>query len=204
MLIREYADYLRNRQYSKYSVSVYSGRLQRFLNQGYSEADLKGAVDQLIRDHSKGGVHYDPKDHGNTVAALKRLKEMLLEGYLKDLVIAYERGYASFAPMEQHMVAYAMQNGQITVTYNTGKKETKAISLVDYMQLAEILQRYEDCLSDSDTEIKAFHGPLETYRYTIGKHSGHHCAGLFDKKRGEAKQIAAASEYAAWMEKYIN
>ena len=55
MLIASYGDFLREEGYPETTVRFYSGRLRRFLKNGYSEADLLGSVDQLIPQYSKGG-----------------------------------------------------------------------------------------------------------------------------------------------------
>ena len=106
MLIADYGGFLREEGYPETTVRLYSGRLRRFLNNGYSEADLLGSVDQLICQYSKGGVYYDPKDHGNTVAALKKLKEYTLKPYIEDFSIIYEKGYSSFARKDEHVTFY--------------------------------------------------------------------------------------------------
>ena len=59
MLLKEYADYLENVKVSKGTIGTYCRKLQKFLDNGYSENDLIGAVDKLISTHSKGGSDYN-------------------------------------------------------------------------------------------------------------------------------------------------
>ena len=89
-MIKYYGDYLKSQGLSDTTNRIYSGKLQIFLDNGYSEADLLGAVDQLIVKHSKGGQCYDAKDSGNTAAALRKLKEYKLESYIEDFYIIYK------------------------------------------------------------------------------------------------------------------
>jgi len=158
MLLQDYGDFLKNCGRSENTVKIYTRKLQIFLDNGFSEADLIGAVDQLIVQYSKNGNRYDPKDHGNTVAALKQLKDFLRAPYAEDLLIAYEQGFHSFVPKNRYVSGYTIANGTITISYQKGftplKTVTKTIPKQYYDKLIDLLMEYERWLSPSNTAIR--------------------------------------------------
>lgn len=205
ILIKYYGDYLKSQGLSDTTNRIYSGKLQIFLDNGYSEADLLGAVDQLIVKHSKGGQCYDAKDSGNTAAALRKLKEYKLESYIEDFYIIYKKGYSSFVRQDEHVSFYKIENGKITVEYSKGhlfsKKQSKTISKKKYCELIDIILKAKSVLCPSNTAIKGFHGYDSAYSYYLDdKCSGDYCRYLFE-------DIPAANwarkEYESWISKFI-
>lgn len=76
-LIKGYRDYLRDEGYAESSIKMYSRRIKNFFKNGYSVNDLIGSLNNLIVMYSNGGTHFDPKEHGTTSNALKRLADYL-------------------------------------------------------------------------------------------------------------------------------
>jgi hypothetical protein len=205
MLIASYGDFLREEGYPESTVRMYSCRLRRFLNNGYSEADLLGSVDQLIRQYSKGGVYHDSKDHGNTVAALKKLKEYTLNPYIEDFSIIYEKGYSSFVRKDEYVSSYKIQHGKIEVEYSADRmvlrRETIAITKKKYYELIDIIIKGKDVLCSSNTAIKGFHGYDSTHSYYLDdKYNGNCCRHLFDDT---PKSTWANTQYQTWLSCYI-
>ena len=204
MLLKEYADYLGSVNVGKGTTRTYCRKLQKFLDNGYSENDLIGAVDKLISTHSKGGSDYDEKDSGNTAAALSKLKDYIQAPYIDNFFIAYEKGFSSTVLQKRYVSAYTITDGTITITYKTGhfpeKTVTKKISKVQYRNLIDIFIKYQDHLSKADTAISTVHGSGPAYRYVFGKCYGSNCAELFEGKNA----AHALSEYKAWIGKYIS
>lgn len=209
MLIDDYGRYLKGRGISQGTIGTYSRKLQIFLDSGYSEADLIGAVDRLIGAYSKGGCEYDPNDSGNTLAALNRLKDYVLEPYVKKLFISYKRGFQSFAPKKPYVAEYTITNGTITITYNKEhgfyKSVVKKISRVRYNRLIDLLLEYRGYLSKSGTVIVGHHGPISAYKYQLdAKSCADNCASLFEGRDNDPRYIKAVDEYKAWLKQFIS
>ena len=205
MFIKDYGDFLKKEGLSETTIRIYSGRLRRLLDNGYSEADLIGAVDQLIHQYSKDGVCYDPKDHGNTAAALKKLKEYILEAFVEDFYITYQKGYSSFVRQDEHVSFYKIQNGMITVEYSKGntasRRATKVITKKKYYELIDIIIKAKCVLCPSNTAIKDFHGYVSKYSYYLDdKNNGSCCRHLFDDT---PKSTWANTQYQTWLSCYI-
>ena len=81
MLINDYRIYLEDIKRKPKTINIYVSKLQGFLDNGYTEADLCRLADVLYKAHLKGGNMYDPRDSGNTSAALKNLVDFLASGY---------------------------------------------------------------------------------------------------------------------------
>ncbi len=207
MLVNEYGDYLGTVGLSKKTIAIYRGRLQIFLNNGYSENDLKGAVDELISKHSKGGEDYNQKDSGNTVAALRKLKDYIRAPYVENFFIAYDRGFSSAVPVKRYVSAYTITDGAITITYKKGhcfeKTVTRNIPKVHYGQLIDLVIKYKDYLSQSNTAMNTVHGPGPAYRYVFGNDCGSNCEELFVGQKGDTEVIRARDAYLAWIKRFI-
>ena len=199
--LRAYIDFLVSRGLSENAAKVYAGKLKKFLNGGYSVADLCSAVEGLIERHGRGGAEYNPKDHGNTYNALKWLLRFLQVGLEQDILISYQAGWSSFPRVGKHMVGYCISGKAITVQYNNGFSpagvETKSISDSSYFRLIDIMKRYASCLADSHTLIKTHHGEICKYEYRFGSYEGIECGCLFD-------DASAMAEYQAWLAPFVN
>lgn len=205
MLIKNYGDYLERQGLSETTIRIYSGKLQIFLDNGYSEGDLLGAVDQLIVEHSKGGQCYDTKDSGNTAAALRKLKEYKLESYFKNFYIVYNKGFSSFARKDEYVSFYKIKNSTITVEYSEGfsvsRKQSKTISKKKYCELIGIMLKARQILCHSNTAIKGSHGYVSMYSYYLDdKCSGDYCRYLFEDI---PTANWAKKEYEDWLSKFI-
>lgn len=207
MLLQDYRDFLKNCGRSENTVKIYTRKLQIFLDNGFSEADLIGAVDQLIMQYSKGGDRYDPKDHGYTVAALKQLKDFLRAPYAENLLIAYEQGFHSFVPKNRYVSGYTIADGTITISYQKGftplKSVTKTIPKQYYGTLIDLIMRYEKLLSPSNTAIRTHHGNINTYRYEIHGRRESDCGSLFASEKQQTVAEQANQAYRNWLSRYI-
>ena len=76
-LLEGYEKYLKEQGYATSSINIYKGRIIRFFKEHYSVNDLIVPLATLIQDYSRSGSKYNPKDHYNTVNALKRLADSL-------------------------------------------------------------------------------------------------------------------------------
>ena len=204
MLIENYKNYL-NGTLSPRTIDIYASKLQTFLNTGYSEDDLIGAVDILIKKHSAGGVNYNPKDSGNTVAALWKLKDYILAPYVEKFSLSYSEGNSSWVEQNRHVHAYTIADFAITIEYHTGhfptRTVTRKLNKKQFYPLIDIFREYHSYLSPSDTAIKNVHGYEASYSYILDdNHFGDHCAELF-KNTPSGKQGRA--KYEAWIAQYI-
>ena len=199
--LKSYIDFLLSHRLKERSAKTYAGKLRKFLKNGYSVADLCGAVERLIERHGIGGAEYNPKDHGNTYNALQWLLRFLQGDLERDIFIKYKAGWSSFPPVNKHMVGYCISVKAITVQYNNGFSpagvETKSISDSSYFQLIDIMKRYASCLADSHTLIKTHHDEICKYEYHFESYEGIECGCLFDDE-------SAMAEYQAWLAPFVN
>ena len=180
------------------AIRIYLSRIRRLMQCGYSVADLCGASDRLWNDYGPNGNRYDPKDHGNTRAALRHLDDyvrmQLLEQY-SGLYISYEQGWQSFRPLGKYESGYTIQNGVITFSYNRGFSACgnvqKKISTTDLRALIFLLESAykKGCFAASDTCIKNDHGDQQKYSYAFTDVSGNRCACLFEGDTPDVDQL---------------
>ena len=194
--LREYIDFLVSHGLSASSAKVYAGKLRKFLRNGYSIADLCGAVERLMKRHGKGGEEYDPKDHGNTYNALKWLWRFLNDDVAKNIYIHYRKGWSSFTPVGKHMVEYTISGNTIEVIYNVGfgpgAVKTETIKIPDLCVLIDIMKRHRAHLANSNSTVKSFHGVICQYDYRFDGREGIECGSLFD-------DVGAMGEYNDWL-----
>jgi hypothetical protein len=199
--LKSYIDFLLSHRLKERSAKTYAGKLRKFLKNGYSVADLCGAVEQLIKRHGRGGADYNPKDHGNTYNALKWLLRFLQVGHEQDILISYQAGWSSFPRVDKHMVGYCISGKTIEVRYNIDFSpeavETKSIPDSNYSQLIAIMRRYASYLSDSHTLTRTHHGEICKYEYRFENYEGIECGCLFDDE-------SAMAEYQAWLAPFVN
>ena len=209
-LLEKYEEYLREvRGYSQYTITMYSRKLRFFLERGYSANDLCGAVFMLIEKHSKGGDCYDQKDHGNTVSALKRLREYVFAPYADTFCVEYDFGWNSFSPKDQYVSGYTIKQGEFLVKYSKdfslcGTK-TFRVKDDDFYQLLKLFRDYRSYLSDSHTAIvNENHNSASRYAYTFGDRSACDCGCLFASKTPSDDRIAnqATALYREWLQNY--
>ena len=198
--LRAYIDFLVSHGLSDNAAKVYAGKLRKFLRNGYSIADLCGAVEHLIKRHGKGGEEYDPKDHGNIYNALKWLWLFLNEDLVKNLYIHYRKGWSSFVPTGKDMVEYTISGNVIEVTYNVGfgpgGVETKTIKIPDLCVLIGMMKCHRAHLAHSNSTVKTFHGVICQYDYRFDGREGIKCGSLFDDD-------GAMREYNDWLAPFI-
>ena len=192
MLIQKYREYLENKvrkngkKYAESSIKVYVSKINQFLDNGYSEKDLIGHIDVLIEEYSKGGSKYNEKDHNNTLNALKRLNDMLVNDYIDSFYIKCESSIQVWQKLNKTVMSYEIKNGKITITYRNNKKLSKKISDLDYLKLIKFIMKNEQFLSDNsysslqgENNLMDYSQP-EHYEYKFGNKSGNDCEFLFE------------------------
>ncbi len=194
MLIDNYKDYLTKRGYSKSTVNIYALKLQKFLKNGYSENDLCGCVDHLIKEYSKSGTAYSDKDHGITRNALKRLNDYLLREYL-DTFYIHHTSFNTFPSKDKYVIGYTIDKNQIKIVYNKGKNINKKIRDIEYYELLKFLESNQQHLCTTVFSTPPMTDAYrEVYSYTFGNISVQNCNDLFDsntpsKIRDEYKML---------------
>lgn len=198
--LRAYIYFLVSHGLSKGAAKVYAGKLRKFLRNGYSIADLCGAVERLIKRLGKGGEEYDPKDHGKTYNALKWLWRFLYEDIAESIYIHYRKGWSSFPPVGKHMVEYTISGNTIEVIYNVGfgpgGVKTKTIKIPDLCVLIDIMKRHRAHLANSNSTVMAFHDVIYQYDYRFDGREEFKCGYLFDDD-------SAMAEYQAWLAPFV-
>lgn len=183
-------DYLRNgKKLTESSIKVYLNRIRKLLDSEYSVNDLCGTADRLWKDYGVKGQCYDPKDHGNTRAAVKHVASLVREKFLAEFgcpYVSYEKAWSSFRPKGKHECGYVIDNGIITFSYNIGfskgKDIGKIISATHLRQLHNIFERArkKGHLASSNSCISTVHGHLHKYAYVFGDACGSNCGCLFE------------------------
>ena len=208
----EVREYLEKVPLSSNSVSNYLNRLRRILEQeqidNIDRMGLIYLVDELLKGFSKEGRFYDPKDHGNNVAALRHLKNYLYVPYSECLWITYNEGYQSFPDTSRHVGAYRISDRQIEITYYRGQvpveKVVKPIKDKQWTALLDIVLLNRSVLSPSDTAFCDFHGPKSYYEYELDDHTaGVHCRALFDNDTMARKTDYANELFVKWLTTYL-
>ena len=198
--LREYVDFLISHGLSERAAKVYACKLRKFLNNGYSVADLCGSVERLIKRHGRGGEEYNPKDHGNIYNALKWLWRFLNDDVAKDIYIHYRKGWSSFQPVGKHVVEYTISGNTIELKYNVGfgpgGVKTKTIKEYDLCMLIHIMKRHSRHLAKSNSTVKTFHDVICQYDYSFDGCVGTQCGSLFDDD-------GAMGEYQDWIEPFV-
>jgi hypothetical protein len=182
------------------SVRIYLNRISKLLSNGYSVEDLCAGIDQIIAAHAKGGASYNPKDSGNTSAALGQIKKMLQYPYIN-----YSLGYQSFATKEEHVTGYCIDGNTITISKSRGffplKDITKTISKEDMRKLVAILEEAKRgrFFENSDTCFYTTHGKSKSFDYSYGGKVGNDCGVLFKNAGTLSNRIQ--KEYTDLIEK---
>lgn len=192
MLIQKYREYLENKvrkngkKYAESSIKVYISKINQFLDNDFSEKDLIGHIDVLIEEYSKGGSKYNEKDHNNTLNALKRLNDMIVNDYIDNFYIKCESPIQVWQKANKTISSYEIKDGKITITYSNKKKLSKKISDLDYCKLIKFIMRNEQLLSDNNYGSLQYKNNLmdysqpEHYEYKFGNKSGNDCEFLFE------------------------
>ena len=186
------------------SIAAYTRKLRSFLEKGFSPVDLCGACLDLIDLYSKGGKHYNPKDHGTTVAALKHLRNQIFRETADTLQISYGQRYSSFPPKEKHVVSYVLKKGSLFVRYQkgflpAGEKHLRIPDRIFY-RLLSFLEENDRLLSPSDTALPSSHpGGEAVFSYTLGDKSATRCAQLFDSPKNPKAAEKALTQYRAFL-----
>lgn len=205
MLLESYKKYLLEIGVPKSSVSTYTSRIRRFFREGFSENDLLGAVEQLIAQYSRGGAKYSPSDHGNTRAALLRLKDFKMYEYVRYFSLSYERGFMSFVPKDEYLYSYGIKNFEIHRVYKEGfivkRMDVKPLSKQDFYSLIEIFIANRRYLSLSDTVASTVHGDIMSYSYSLtDRLFATRCKRPFD---GDEMADIAMEELYTWLKKHL-
>ncbi len=207
MLIQEYENYLIREGLSERSARIYTRKIQDLLSQGYNEETICNAIEEFIYMYSRGGKCYDPKDHGNTLSALKRLRNMLLEPYAENFFISYMHNNDMMCRYYEYVKSYEISNGQIQINYATGfdtptKTVIKKIPANRYFALISLVKNYSYWLSASDTALKGFHGVAWSYSYNFVDKSGYECKSIFDGSEKDSTPELAMDAFREWMRPY--
>lgn len=197
--LKELEDYLRKvKKLKERSISIYLKRIRNLLDEGYSVADLCGAASQLWEKYGPNGSLYDPKDHGNTRAAIRHVDDLVLSKLLETspLFVSCNKGWSSFRPKGKHVNSYTIMGNELTICYDvgfvSGGKMVKSLSNNNIRQLYYLFERAKaiGCLAESNTCINNFHGPQEKYDYSFGSACGHDCSCLFEGDSISVKNIS--------------
>ncbi len=194
----ELATYMRNvKKLSESAIKTYLNRIKRLLDSGYSVNDLCGAADRLWADYGAKGQRYDPKDHGNTRAAIKQVARLVREKILEEYgcpYVSYSVGWSSSRPTGKYEAGYIIDNGEITFLYNigfeTGKSVVKELSATNISKLHYIFETAykHGCLAPSNTCLTTAHGAQHKYGYSYKDASGSDCCCLF---KGDSADVTA-------------
>lgn len=181
-----------------HSIGIYLRKIKELLEKGLSVNDLCGAIDEIIQAHSKNGNLYDPKDHGNTKAALNHVKKMLSYPH-----ITYRKGWSSWVDTNAHIVEYYIRGNTITFSKNIGfypsGSVTKKINAKQMDKLIALLDeaRNYNLFESSDTRIQTVHGPICTYSYSYRDMSGVNCGSLFNN---DPRADSIRKQYNDWLD----
>ena len=193
--LRLFGDYLQDCKLSPTSIAIYTRIIKGFFERGFSIADLEGSVDEQIEQYSKGGQNYHAKDHGNTVAALKKARDFFRKDINKHFSIAYHGSYQSFFPKGKYAYSYDITNGLVNITYGNGplpgKTVSKKLSNKYEDAIFHLLYRYRYLLSKETKPINTFHGPLPHYSYEFLNKKCDSCGAVFSSDGGYSVQDVA-------------
>lgn len=150
--------------------------------------------DKKVKESRIGGDEKTAKKYSDYRAILKKYKNYLEEFAQsvtrKDevadiLYIHYKKGWSSFRPVDEHVVEYIIENGEITISYNIGfgpgKTITKKITDKDMRELVCIMDEAvaKRTLVKSNTVIRTVHGTVCGYDYDYRGYSERDCCSLF-------------------------
>ena len=206
--LRLFGEYLETCELSRTSISIYSRVIKQFFENGYSIGDIEGAIDNLIKNHSKGGSEYNQKDHGNTIAALKKVRDFFRKDINRHFFIAYNGSYQSFFPKGKYAYSYYITNGVVNITYGNGpfpgEKVSKKLSKKYEDALFHLLYQYRRYLSKGTKPINTFHGPLPSYSYEFMNKKCDSCGAIFVGDSQSVQTVVQANtELRAIIEKII-
>lgn len=152
-----------------------------------SSSDLMGNIDSQLwhrkdRDEIIEAIYeIDEADNPN----FNNQYDSVGNNCKSDVYIHYKKGWSSFRPVEEHMVEYIIENGELTIFYNIGfgpgKTTTRKISDKDMGELLDIMNAavIKDVFENSSTAVRAEHGIMWGYDYEYGDQIGRECAALF-------------------------
>lgn len=147
MLIDNYKDFLKKSGHKPSVVTAYANKLNSFLRQGYSEADLVGGVDNILPKYSKGTELYK-KDHGQTYNALRKLNEYLIRDFADTLYIKCDKSLQMFSEKNKHWTSYEIKKRNVEITYSDKSKKSTAIDDLTFYVLVKFIKTYKNYLSN--------------------------------------------------------
>lgn len=165
---------------SNAAIKIYCSRIKKLLEKEYSLADVYGGIEQIIQKYSKGGLLYDPDDHGNTKGALVYVEKMIKSPY-----IFYRAGWGSFVPKGEHTTGYCINANTLTIYKSIGFVNIgpviKKIDADNMKELISILDEaaQKNLFAVSNTAISTVYGQINSYAYNYRLKSGNNCNGLF-------------------------
>ncbi len=186
----DYHQYLLKKGMRPVSAKIYTLRIRKYLENGFSVADLCGSLDIQIAKVSKGGSDFNPADHGNTRAALLKLDKKLREEFsYPDYYVSFEQGYESFRPKGIHLTGYSINKDKVTAEfYNSFAPAGKLDCNLSYNQLTHLLYILEvadrkDLFCD-EAPLPSAHPSPRGFSHRFGGHEEHYKRHLFsiDKK----------------------
>lgn len=164
--LRSFIEYLKTvKKLSDNSIKMYINRITtKFLNNGYSLADLLGSLKELICDYSPEGREYNEKDHNNTLSALKHLRTFYWQNKLPNYIsISVYSGWQSFAANHDDHAIFLMENNKIL------EPKKQKMRDYDFYCIQELIFDNFKYLSPDNNALQTFHGPVGYYNYVIGK-----------------------------------
>lgn len=184
--LRSFIKYLKTvKKLSDNSTKMYINRLlTKFLNNGFSLADLLGSLKEEICDYSPEGREYDKRDHNNTLSALKHLRAFYWQDKLpKYISISKFSGWQSFAANHSDHAIFLMENNKVL------EPKKQKMRDYDFYCIQELIFDNYKYLSSSNNALTTFHGPVGYYNYVIGDSlydmsafRGNYCRELFFSK----------------------
>ena len=171
---------MKNKKLKPKSVEIYLSKIRGLLENGCSVSNLCNSIDEIIRNHRKGGNLYDESDSGNTSAALGHVQQMVKSPY-----IHYKGEKSSWVFQSDHLTEYYIEGNTITFSKDIGRLPgntfVRVIDKKDMKELIEILDeaKVNGLFEKSNTSMHLPHYIGAFYDYGYSNVSGVNCGSLF-------------------------
>ena len=189
-------------KYADSTIKNYLGKIKKLLKNDVTVKDLCGGIDREIEKYSKGGIHYNPTEHGSTRAALVRVRDMIKGELVASLKISYSLGYSVWSKKGDYVKYYKIENERIVFFVNNQKNPiTKKIGPVAIGKIIDILQTAErkGFLGDisllfSEKRLLTDAPSPGSYKYSLGDIKGE-CSGSMFGEGNEPERKRLEKRY---------